>query len=258
MSESTSTGSAGGGTAAGIATLDTVVLDAPDVEASGAFWQRLTGGTVEQHADEGGTFLTMRTPDGWLLGFQPAPGLVRAEWPGQQRPQQVHLDLRVPDVAAATEEAVAIGATLLRENEAWNTLVDPAGHPFDLCLAPDNAGLTIMGVTFDVPDASAAAAFWSQLLGDPVVHDGDGMAMLGGEQPILFQQVEGYTAPRWPDPAFPQQLHLDLWTRGVSLDAAEAAALDIGATRLPGGGETFRVFADPAGHPFCLVGGQTT
>ena len=37
------------------------------------------------------------------------------------------------------------------------------------------------------------------------------------------------------------------------LDAAEEAAVAWGARRLPGGGERFRVFADPVGHPFCLV-----
>jgi hypothetical protein len=128
----------------------------------------------------------------------------------------------------------------------------PAGHPFDLCLAESNPGTTIMGVMLDCPDSHALAGFWSKLLGDPVTYDADGMAMLGGEKAVLFQQVEGYNPPAWPDPARPQQLHLDLWVQ--DLDAAEMAALELGATRLRGGGETFRVFADPAGHPFCLIG----
>jgi len=34
---------------------------------------------------------------------------------------------------------------------------------------------------------------------------------------------------------------------------AEPAVLALGATRLEGGGRTFRVYADPAGHPFCLT-----
>ena len=50
-----------------------------------------------------------------------------------------------------------------------------------------------------------------------------------GAQPVMFQQVEQYTAPRWPDPAYPQQIHLDVTVQDV--DAAERAALDIGATR---------------------------
>ena len=37
------------------------------------------------------------------------------------------------------------------------------------------------------------------------------------------------------------------------MDAAEPRVLALGATRLPGGGDDFRVYADPAGHPFCLV-----
>jgi hypothetical protein len=72
-----------------------------------------------------------------------------------------------------------------------------------------------------------------------------------GEHPVLFQQVESYTPPRWPDPAYPQQIHLDVQVTDV--DAAEAAALAIGARRLPGEGENWRVFADPADKPFCFT-----
>jgi Glyoxalase-like domain len=62
------------------------------------------------------------------------------------------------------------------------------------------------------------------------------------------------TPPRWPDPDHPQQEHLDI--RVDDVDAAERAVVDLGATRLPAGREEgFRVFADPAGHPFCLVFG---
>jgi hypothetical protein len=104
----------------------------------------------------------------------------------------------------------------------------------------------------DCPDSHALVGFWSALLGEPITYDADGMAMLGGDKPVLLQQVEGYTAPAWPDPARPQQMHMDL--RVQDLDAGEAAALEVGATRLPGGATTFRVFADPAGHPFCLIG----
>ena len=52
-------------------------------------------------------------------------------------------------------------------------------------------------------------------------------------------------------PAYPQQIHLDVTVRDV--DAAERAAPDIGATRLDGAGPNWRVYADPAGKPFCLV-----
>jgi len=146
------------------------------------------------------------------------PDHVPPHWPGQDRPQQAHLDFRVPDIDAAAERAQQIGASLLRRNERWHTLADPAGHPFDLCVNPDDPRTTLMGVMRAAGDV---------------------------------QQVEHYTAPRWPDPAYPQQIHLDVTVPDV--DAAERAALDIGATRLDGAGPNWRVYADPAGKPFCLV-----
>lgn len=66
----------------------------------------------------------------------------------------------------------------------------------------------------------------------------------------FFQPVSGYTPPRWPDPAFPQQSLLDVVVD--DLDIRERQAVAIGAARLPGGCK-LRVMADPAGHPFCLT-----
>ena len=57
--------------------------------------------------------------------------------------------------------------------------------------------------------------------------------------------------PTWPEGERPQYRHFDV--RVDDLDAAEQAALALGATRLPGGGETTRIMADPVGHPFCLL-----
>ena len=62
-----------------------------------------------------------------------------------------------------------------------------------------------------------------------------------------------HVAPRWPDPAFPQQAHLDVEVERADLEDAERRVLALGATRLPGDGENWRVYADPVGHPFCLV-----
>ena len=61
------------------------------------------------------------------MGLQRASDHVPPDWPDQSRPQQAHLDFRVPDIAAA-ERAQQLGATLLRRNERWHTLSDPAGH----------------------------------------------------------------------------------------------------------------------------------
>jgi predicted enzyme related to lactoylglutathione lyase len=233
-----------------IGKLHMVVIDAPDISGLSDFYTTLAGWT-QSYADP--DWITLTTDDGWRIGLQHAPDHVPPQWPDQAHPQQAHLDLRVPDLAAATAKAVELGATVLRDNETWHTLADPAGHPFDLCLKTDDPRTTLMGVTLDCPDAKELSAFYAQLLGKPITYEADGMAMIGndGERPVLFQQVTGYTPPQWPDPTGPQQFHLDVMVD--DLDTGEAAARAIGATRLEGGGETFRVFADPAGKPFCLV-----
>ena len=54
--------------------------------------------------------------------------------------------------------------------------------------------------------------------------------------------------------AHPQQVHLDVQVEYSEITALEERVLALGATRLPGDGENWRVYADPAGHPFCLTG----
>jgi predicted enzyme related to lactoylglutathione lyase len=233
-----------------IGTLKTIVLDAPDIAGLSTFYSRLAGWTTTYDDEE---WVTQTTDDGWRIGYQAAPDHVPPQWPDPAHPQQAHLDLRVPDIDAAATRAVDLGATLLRKNETWHTLADPAGHPFDLCLRADDPNTTLMGVMLDCPDSKALATFYAELLGKPITYEGEGAAMIGqdGEHPVLFQQVESYTPPRWPDPAYPQQIHLDVLV--TDIDAAERAALAIGARRLPGEGENWRVFADPVDKPFCLI-----
>jgi catechol-2,3-dioxygenase len=233
-----------------IGTLKTIAFDARDIAGLSAFYTSFAGWT-QTHAED--DWITLTTGDGWRIGLQLAPDHVPPRWPDPAHPQQAHLDLRVPDIDAAAGRAVDLGATLLRRNETWHTLADPAGHPFDLCLNADDPETTLMGVMLDCPDAKALSGFYSELLGKPVTYEAGGMAMIGqdGEHPVLFQQIESYTPPRWPDPAHPQQVHLDVLVEDVQ--TAEQAALAIGATRLPGEGVNWRVYADPASKPFCLV-----
>ena len=232
-----------------IGTLKTVVLDAPDIIRLSAFYTALAGWEQTYADDE---WITLTSDDGWRIGLQAAPDHVPPRWPDPAHPQQAHLDLRVPDLAAGTARAVGLGATLLRENETWHTLADPAGHPFDLCLFPAKQETTLMGVMLDCPDAKELSTFYAKLLGKPLTYQGEGVAMIGedGAQPVMFQQITEYHAPRWPDPAYPQQFHLDVTVDDV--DGAEAAVLKLGATSLSSSGVNWRVYADPAGKPFCL------
>ena len=110
----------------------------------------------------------------------------------------------------------------------------------------------------DCPDPRALAAFYAEILGWRVNEDTDGAWVVIGRdvgwRELAFQRADPYEPPRWPDPGHPQQEHLDI--RVDDVDAAEEAVLGLGATRLPAAHEDgFRVFADPAGHPFCLVHG---
>ena len=110
------------------------------------------------------------------------------------------------------------------------------------------------GFVIDCPDPAVLANFYGAMLGWKVeVRSGSDWAEIRADYGdcISFQQVEGYTPPRWPGQEIPQQMHLDVIVD--DLDAAEAAVLELGATKhehQPG--TKFRVFLDPAGHPFCL------
>ena len=231
------------------ARLGAIAFDAADIEGLADFYAQLTGWQVVSRDSD---WITLRTSAGEEVAFQLAPDHVAPEWPGQQRPQQVHLDLQVEDHEAAAARAEALGARRLGAGETWITLADPAGHPFDLCRAEGvGAETKLYATTFDAPDASGLARFYADLTGLEVAYDGpEGALVSGPGGSVMFQQVAEYTAPQWPDPARPQQGHLDLVVD--DLDAGEARAIERGATRLEGGGKTFRVFADPAGHPFCL------
>ena len=105
----------------------------------------------------------------------------------------------------------------------------------------------------DCPEPGVLARFYGEMLGWEVKTDGDWAEIrpADGSACISFQQVEGYRAPEWPGQEHPQQVHLDVMVR--DLDDAEPQAIALGATKhehQPG--KTFRVFLDPAGHPFCL------
>lgn len=108
-----------------------VVFDAADLEAESAFWAGMLDGHV--FADE--TFHCVIDAAGeWRIGVQLAPDHNPPEWP-DGAPQQVHLDLHVEEPQQAHEQAMRLGARLLRageleSDEGHQVYADPAGHPF--------------------------------------------------------------------------------------------------------------------------------
>jgi catechol 2,3-dioxygenase-like lactoylglutathione lyase family enzyme len=230
--------------------LDVVAFDTPDIDKLASFYAALTGWQI---ADKDSDWIALRTPDGPQVAFQLAPDHVAPQWPGQEHPQQMHLDLLIEGYQEAAERAIELGAARLADGATWVTLADPAGHPFDLCQR-DGVGpvMGLFGVTIDAPDASALAGFYADLLGMEVSYSGpEGALITCNGRSVMFQQVSDYNPPNWPDPARPQQAHLDIAVD--DLETGETRALELGAVRFAAGGERFRVFADPAGHPFCLT-----
>lgn len=111
-------------------------------------------------------------------------------------------------------------------------------------------------LVIDCPGPRSLAAFYERLLGLSRTEDTDGWVTLGtpgGSVDVAFQGVDTYIPPRWPDPDAPQQMHVDVLVD--DLDIAEAHVLEMGARLLQGTDKPigFRVYADPVGHPFCLV-----
>ena len=109
-------------------------------------------------------------------------------------------------------------------------------------------------LVIDCEDPDALAAFYQELLGLIRVHEDDDWISIGdaaGRPTLDFQRVDRLVRPQWPDADHPQQMHVDVLVE--DLDAAEAEVLRLGATSLDAGTETFRVYTDPSGHPFCLV-----
>jgi predicted enzyme related to lactoylglutathione lyase len=109
-------------------------------------------------------------------------------------------------------------------------------------------------VVLECPDPTALAAFYSELTGWPIVLDeGNWVTVDGGEGITLsFQQAPGYQPPVWPDPASSMQYHIDFDVEDI--DEAEQRVLALGATKFEHqpAPDSFRVFADPVGHVFCL------
>lgn len=109
-------------------------------------------------------------------------------------------------------------------------------------------------VVIDCPDPARLAAFYSELLGLPITYrSGDWMVIARSNTTsgIAFQLAPDHQPPEWPDPDRPQQYHMDVMVD--DLDAAEPLVLALGARRLSALADGPRVYADPAGHPFCLI-----
>ena len=108
---------------------------------------------------------------------------------------------------------------------------------------------------FDCPDPRSLAKFYQSIIGGNLVEHlhGRWVEVHTSEGKVAFQQIDDHRRPTWPSGAVPQQAHLDIDVD--DLDVGEAAVVELGAVKAETqpSPDDFRVFIDPAGHPFCLV-----
>lgn len=129
---------------------------------------------------------------------------------------------------------------------------------------------TLLQTALDTTDVRGLAEFYRGLLGlqyrpgdepptDGAPDDADWLVLTDAEgvRRLAFQQVEELTRTTWPSPQVPMQLHLDLCVPDEEeLERQRERALALGAEvildRSDDEEEALYVFADPAGHPFCI------
>lgn len=113
-----------------------LAIEAPDPGALARFYSALVDWPIAH--EEPGTAILSAPGGATFIVFQHAEDYEVPTWPpvtGAQRPM-MHLDFQVGDLDAAVDEAIALGASLAthQPNDSVRVLIDPAGHPFCLCL----------------------------------------------------------------------------------------------------------------------------
>ena len=111
----------------------------------------------------------------------------------------------------------------------------------------------LSSIVFDCAEPAELAQFWAALVGGEVaVAEDQFVAVRTDRGWIAAMQVPDYRPPTWGDAAVPKQMHIDLSVD--DLDQAEAEAVRLGARLVfqQPAPDQYRIFLDPAGHPFCL------
>ncbi|WP_051462948.1 VOC family protein [Haloglycomyces albus] len=110
------------------------------------------------------------------------------------------------------------------------------------------------GIVVDTADPDRLAGFYEGLLSTVWIHDEADWVMVGtspNDVEPVYPRAPGHVAPMWPDSAVPQQVHLDV--RVEDLDVEYERCVSWGAECRSELNDRCRTYAEPSGHPFCLV-----
>ncbi|MFG1894327.1 VOC family protein [Micromonospora zamorensis] len=117
--------------------------------------------------------------------------------------------------------------------------------------------INLAAIIIDAADVDSESTFWHRLLGGSITKtENHHFLAVDGFPAVVIQRAPGHVPPAWPQDGT-QQLHVDLATDDLA--SADRAALEAGARRLRPTDDAdlathqgIRVYASPAGHPFCL------
>lgn len=109
-----------------------IVIDCPDPAALATFYGALLDWKVETSSD----WAEVRAEYGDRISFQQVESYTPPVWPGQDVPQQMHLDVIVDDLDSAEAAVLGLGATKHEHQPgtSFRVFLDPAGHPLCLCV----------------------------------------------------------------------------------------------------------------------------
>jgi predicted enzyme related to lactoylglutathione lyase len=118
---------------AGFATMCMVNLDCPDPRALADFYHGVLGWDILAQEDE---YAMIGAEGNSPIGFGRVEGYQPPAWPDTSGVKRYHLDFYVDDLDLAANQVVELGGKLAdpQPGERWRVMLDPAGHPFCVCL----------------------------------------------------------------------------------------------------------------------------
>jgi predicted enzyme related to lactoylglutathione lyase len=111
--------------------IEKTVIDCPNPQELATFYSKVLDKPIIR---DDGDWVVIGAEDDSGLAFQRVDGYRPPQWPSQEHPQQLHLDIRVDDINSEESRVLGLGATLQdkKTEEGFHVFLDPAGHPFCL------------------------------------------------------------------------------------------------------------------------------